>query len=62
MDKRTILFGKLMPKEPISEILVDRYHVVNRAFDQFPDRRGDIVSVGDTYVTLSTGEKLAVGD
>lgn len=60
MDKRTQLFGKLMPKEPTEEVLVDRYHVVNRAFDQFPEERGAIVFVGDDYATLSSGKRLAI--
>ena len=59
-DKRTRFFGRLMPKEPTDEILVDNYHDVHRAYDQFPEQRGEIVYVDKSYATCSDGTKLTI--
>lgn len=49
-----------MPKEPKDDVLIDKYHKVNDAFDKFPDKRQDIIEIGDDCVICSDGKKLPI--
>ena len=58
--KRTVFFGKLMPKEPSDSILVKNYHNANNAFDKYPNRRQDIVSFENNCAVCSNGDRLSL--
>lgn len=60
--KRPAFFGKLMKKEPNGEILVDRYHQVNKLYDDHPDRQLDITAIKGGMAICSNGDKIPLVD
>ena len=60
IDKRPAFFGKLMPKEPDDDVLVEHYHQVNNAYDKYPERRNDITRIEEHCAICSNGDKLAI--
>lgn len=57
---RPRFFGQLMPKKPVDEILIDRYHDVNLVYDRYPDKVDRIVRIDNDYAVCSSGEKLPI--
>lgn len=60
VTKRPAFFGKLMPKEPVDDVLVHKYHKVNATFDRYPDRRDDIKEIHNDYAVCNNGDKLSI--
>ncbi len=56
--KRPGFFGKLMPKQPTDEILVEKYHKTNEAYDKYPDKHNSIVGITGDSAICHDGEKL----
>ena len=57
---RPRFFGKLMPKKPEDEIIVDRYHDVNLVYDRYPEHLESIVKLENEFAICSSGEKLPI--
>ena len=60
INKRPAFFGKLMPKEPVGDVLVNKYHKVNTAFDKYPNRRDDITEIQNDCAICRNGDKLNI--
>jgi hypothetical protein len=60
--KRPKFFGQLMPKEPTDEILVDKYHNTNKAYDKYPEKHNSIVGITGDSAICHDGERLPLSD
>lgn len=60
ITKRPAFFGKLMPKEPVDDVLVNKYHKVNKTFDRYPGRRDDIIEIHNDCAICRNGDKLEI--
>lgn len=60
--KRPGFFGKLMPDKPTDDILVDKYHKTNKAYDKYPDKHNSIVGITGDSAVCHDGERLPLSD